>query len=76
MSSWRTLPRATSATLARAFAAEVQRQGQTAIVADLCGMAFDPVLKNVERADRDDRHHAWIGAALDRVAASGVLVRV
>lgn len=62
--------------IARTYAAEVQRQGQTATVTDLFGMAFDPVLKNVERADRDDRHHPWVAAELARVAASGALVLV
>lgn len=71
-------PRSFCHAIAHTYAAEVQRQRQrqTVTVTDLCGIAFDPVLKNVERADRDDRHHPWIAAEFDRVSASGALVLV
>lgn len=62
--------------LAHAYAASVERHGQTQSLYDLCADAFDPVLRDAERADRGDTHDVALLAEVARVAASDALVLV
>lgn len=62
--------------LSRVYSSTVERLGHTATICDLCATAFDPVLRDAERFDHGDRHHPWIAAELERLAASGALVLI
>ncbi|WP_169803615.1 NAD(P)H-dependent oxidoreductase, partial [Sphingomonas adhaesiva] len=69
-------PKSFCHTIARTYVAEVEQQGQSATIVDLCTLGFDPVLKDGERADHGDRHHPWVTAELERIAACRALVLV
>lgn len=62
--------------VARTYVDEVLRQGQTAEICDLYGIALEPALRIEESFTHGDRHHPWVEAELKRVHASGALILV
>jgi len=63
--------------LARAYAEEVQAQGQRCRICDLNAIAFDPVLKRHEKwGTRQATLDPWIDAELNRLGESAAIVLV
>jgi len=70
-------PSSFNAAIARTYCDQVRECGQRALVRDLYAMAFDPLLKNAERADRRGMALAPdVRDELDALSGSDVIVLV
>ena len=62
--------------IARTYAEEVTRQGQTSQLRDLNIMHFDPVLRGQARPDHLTELSPWVGGELDNLTRGAVVVLV
>ena len=62
--------------IARTYAGEVKAQGQIAQICDLNLMAFDPVLRDEFRPDRQKRKSPWVENQLANLSLSAAIVLV